>query len=475
MVALHSVVTEDVFWDVMEKLRDAGARYRRNTNRNNHRMKLLTLDALEDEDCRSLLRSSGSDDDVTRSTVATICRNVRERGDVALIEYTRLFDEVELKSLRVDTALIARAFDSITSETRSALETAAENIGKFHAAQSMIEPPVETMPGVLCWRERRAIDAVGLYVPGGNAPLLSTVLMLGVPANLAGCRRIVLVTPPNGAGVADEHVLAAAAVVGVDEVYCVGGAQAIAALAYGTESLARVDKIFGPGNRFVVAAKRHVAADGVAVDLSAGPTELLIIADETADPSVLAADLLAQAEHDADARVTLVTTSARLASSTLEELRRQVSTLPRAGIISQALAGSCTLVVDSIDDALRISNDYGPEHLQLNVRNPSAVARKVTAAGSVFLGPWTPVSAGDYASGTNHTLPTGGAARATSGLSLDDFQTTISFQTITKQGLEALAPTLVTLASEEGLDAHARSVRARLDVSAERYDVSEAT
>ena len=424
-------------------------------------MNLYTLNALEESRYRQLLTRGGADDGATLRAAAEICDAVRAHGDRALLEYTRRFDGVAPASIVVDADDTAHALASITREARAALRAAAGNIERFHAAQRVVEEPVDVAPGVRCWRERRAIDAVGLYVPAGSAPLPSTVLMLGIPAGLAGCRRVALVSPPDPSGRVDRHVLAAAAIAGIDEVYCVGGAQAIAALAFGTESIPRVEKIFGPGNRYVAAAKRHVAAQGVAVDLVAGPSELLVIADESADPVALAADLLAQAEHDADARVSLVTTSHALARSTIDEIDRQLGTRARASTISAALAGSFALVVESLDEAVAFSNAYAPEHLQINVVDPASVARSITAAGSVFLGPWSPVAAGDYASGTNHTLPTGGAARASSGLSLEAFQTTISFQQLTREGLESLAPTLVELATLEGLDAHARSVVTR--------------
>ncbi|MBC8145825.1 MAG: histidinol dehydrogenase, partial [bacterium] len=340
-------------------------------------MKILSLDDLTDTQYRRLIHRGVDDDDATRAMVASICTGVRDGGDEALQRFTEAFDGVTVSCLRVDAREIATARASLDLDELNALRTAADHIAKFHAAQNVIEAPIETVDGVRCWRERRAIGAVGLYVPAGSAPLPSTVLMLGVPARIAGCARIALCSPPDASGHVNRYVLAAAAVVGIDEVYCVGGAQAIAGLAYGTESIERVDKIFGPGNRFVAAAKQFVVGAGVAIDLVAGPSELLVIADETANAALIAADLLSQAEHDRDACVVLVTTSRSLAESTVLEIERQFTRLDRAEITRVAIDNGCVLVVDSLATALRVANEYAPEHLQLNIRDPETAARDV--------------------------------------------------------------------------------------------------
>ncbi len=428
-------------------------------------MRTYRLSELTDAERRELLRRGGVEDQSTTDSVRAIADDVRRRGDAALLELTERFDRVRLERLRVPSDEIREARRQADRNIVDALEVAIANIRRFHAAQDVATGPVETMPGVVCRREARAIDRVGLYVPAGSAPLPSTVLMLGVPARVAGCGRIVLCSPPRADGHVDRLVLAAADLLGIDEVYAVGGAQAIAAMAYGTESVPRVDRIFGPGNRYVAAAKRFVAADpdGAAIDLVAGPSELLIIADATAEPISVAADLLSQAEHDPDSQVVLVTDSPSLAVAAVEEVDRRRASLPRADIVAAALDDSFVLIADSIDDAVAFSNDYAPEHLSINVEEPERVAADIRAAGSVFLGPWAPVTAGDYASGTNHTLPTGGTARAGGGLCLDDFRTWITFQTLSRDGLERLAPTLEALADAEGLEAHRRAVRCRLD------------
>ena len=323
------------------------------------------------------------------------------------------------------------------------------------------------MPGVTCWRERRPIDTVGLYVPAGSAPLPSTVLMLGIPAVLAGCKRIVLCSPPKANGSVDPLVLAAAEMVGISEVFKVGGAQAIAALAYGTESIPKVDKIFGPGNKYVTAAKRFIASDpqGAAIDLLAGPSELLIVADKEAEPGMVAADLLSQAEHDPSSQVVLATDSQELADRVVPELQRLLLDLPRNEIARRALEESYILITSSLEDAIGFSNEYAPEHLIVNARSPERFVPLIRNAGSVFLGPHAPVTAGDYASGTNHTLPTGGTAKWAGGVSVESFQKSMSFQTITEDGLRNLAPSLTTLAEAEGLEGHKRAVTIRLKTS----------
>ncbi len=411
-----------------------------------------------------MVRSAATNPD-TLAIAEAIVADVRGRGDAALVEYSARFDGVVPGSFIVDAPAIDAAMRGLGTATRDALAVAVRNVRAVHAAQRRAEPAVETMPGVVCWREARAIRSVGLYVPAGSAPLLSTVVMLGVPALLAGVPNIVLCTPPTPGGGAHPAILAAAGLVGLRDIRVVGGAQAIAAMAYGTESVPSVEKIFGPGNRWVAAAKQIVAADaeGAAVDVVAGPSELLVIADDSANPEVVAADLAAQAEHDPDAHVVLVTTSAALASAVAEALPRVAASLPRKDIIQQALGQAAILVASSIEQAVAFSNEYAPEHLQLLVRDAERIVPAITCAGSVFVGPTTPVTAGDYASGTNHTLPTGGAARRQGGVALESFQTMISFQRIEPHGLLGLAPALGALARAEGLEGHASAVDVRVE------------
>lgn len=409
------------------------------------------------------LRPSGGSDDPLIA-VQEICLAVRQRGDEALREYGRRFDSIAVGSFRTTKEELEAARATVPGPVMEALRVAAENIRTFHAAQGEIGRRVETMPGVTCWREKRPIETVGLYVPAGSAPLPSTVLMLGIPAVLAGCKRIVLCSPPKANGSVDPLVLAAAEIVGISEMFKVGGAQAIAALAYGTESIPRVDKIFGPGNKYVTAAKRLVSSDpeGAAIDLLAGPSELLIVADKETDPGIVAADLLSQAEHDLSSQVVLVTDSQELADRVVPELQRLLLDLPRNEIARRALEGSYILITSSLEDAIRFSNEYAPEHLIVNARSPERFVPLIRNAGSVFLGPHAPVTAGDYASGTNHTLPTGGTAKWSDGVSVESFQKTMTFQTITKDGLRNLAPSLTTLAEAEGLEGHKRAVTIRL-------------
>ena len=395
--------------------------------------------------------------------VGTICRDVKERGDEALREHSRRFDAAPVGSFPVSSDEIDAARARVSPELLAAIDHAAQNIRTFHAAQLRVENPVETESGVRCWREMRPIETVGLYIPAGSAPLPSTVLMLGIPAQLAGCKRIVLCSPPRSEGEVDAAVLAAASIIGVHEIYRAGGAQAIAAMAYGTESIPKVDKIFGPGSQYVTEAKRLVSSDpgGAAIDLLAGPSELLIIADRTAEPGIIAADLLSQAEHDTQSQVVLLTTDETFAKNILTETGIQVQRLSRKEIVLQALENSFALVVESLDEAVTFSNQYAPEHLIINTRNPENLIAGIQHAGSVFLGSFAPVTAGDYASGTNHTLPTGGTARWMNGVSVESFQKSLTFQTLTPEGLERLTPTLVTLAEAEGLGAHASAVLAR--------------
>ncbi|MFA0036863.1 histidinol dehydrogenase [Vibrio sp. 10N.261.52.A1] len=395
------------------------------------------------------------------ATVSDVIAKVRNEGDAALKELTEKFDRVTPKSIRVSSDEIEEASARLTPEMKQALEQAYSNIAKFHEAQKPQPIKVETQPGVVCEQVTRAINTVGLYIPGGSAPLPSTVLMLGVPAQIAGCRKVVLCSPPP---IADE-ILYVAKLCKIDEVYNVGGGQAVAAMAYGTESVAKVDKIFGPGNAFVTEAKRQVSNDfrGAAIDMPAGPSEVLVIADETADADFIAADLLSQAEHGPDSQVVLVTPSPLIADQVTEAVQKQLKELSRASIAQQALASSLIIIAESITQAIAISNFYGPEHLIVQTKNPRELLTLLDNAGSIFLGDWSPESAGDYASGTNHVLPTYGYTKTYSSLGLADFSKRMTVQELTADGLKGLAPTVVTMAEAEGLDAHKRAVTIRVE------------
>jgi histidinol dehydrogenase len=404
--------------------------------------------------------------------VAAIIDETRRDGDAALLRLAERFDGVKLAALRVPAAEFDAAEDALSFEQRAALRIAIDNVRAFHAAQ--LGPPieVETMPGVVCRRITRPIRAVGLYVPAGSAPLPSTVIMLAVPAALAGCPRRILCTPPQRDARADPAVLTAARYCGVDEVYLAGGAQAVAAMAYGTESIPAVDKIFGPGNAWVTEAKLQVSRDpdGAALDLPAGPSEVLVIADDRADPGFVAADLLSQAEHGPDSQVLLVTTSVALADAVDAAILEQLAELPRNAVVREALAHGRALIAADLDEAFEISNRYAPEHLIVQVPEAEAWLPRIETAGSVFLGDWTPESLGDYCSGTNHVLPTYGYARAWSGLSVADFQLAISVQQASPEGFRLIGPTARTLAELERLDAHALAVRLRLEALARHTD-----
>jgi histidinol dehydrogenase len=396
--------------------------------------------------------------------VAHLIGQVRREGDAALLALTERFDGVRLERLAVTPAEFAAARAQLTVTQIVALERAAANVEKFHAAQQLPPLSLETSPGVRCERISRPILAVGLYVPAGSAPLPSAVIMLAVPARLAGCPERRLCTPPTRDGGAHPAVLVAAQLCGIDTVFKVGGAQAIAALAYGTATIPKVDKIFGPGNAWVTAAKQQVAADpeGAAVDLPAGPSEVLVIADDSARPDFVAADLLAQAEHDPHSQAILVTPDAQLAGAVAAEVQRQMARLSRQAILVKSIGASRCIVVPDLPTAIAVANDYAPEHLLLQIRAPRAALEQIRNAGSIFLGDWSPEPLGDYCSGTNHVLPTYGYARAYSGLSLVDFSKRITVQELTPQGLRDLGPVAATLAHLEGLDAHAAAVERRL-------------
>lgn len=406
-------------------------------------------------------------DDVFRQT-ADIIAAVRAEGDAAVRRLTQQFGGPDLADLVVSPAEFRDARAALTAPQIAALERAVANVTAFHQAQVSAPLAVDTMPGVRCERITRPIDSVGLYVPAGSAPLPSTAIMLAVPARIAGCPARAIASAPGPDGRLHAAVLVAAELCGVERVYKMGGAQAIAALAFGTDTVRKVDKIFGPGNAWVTAAKQIVAADpqGAAIDLPAGPSEVLVIADESADPRFVAADLLAQAEHDVVAQVVLVTPSAKFAELVTSEVARQTAALSRRDIIGQSLAASRCILVGDLAEAIAVSNAYAPEHLIIQTRDPRALLDQVTCAGSVFLGPWSPESIGDYCSGTNHVLPTFGYARSYSGVSLVEFQKRITVQELTADGLRALGPTAVTLSDLEGLDAHGNAVRVRLDALA---------
>ena len=405
--------------------------------------------------------------DSVRVSVAQIVAAVRANGDEALRDFGKLHDRVAISDFAVGVDAFAAAAASIPPELRTAIETAAHRIESCHRA-GMIQPyAFDTDDGVICERILRGIARVGVYVPAGSAPLPSTALMLGVPARLAGCRQVVLCSPPRADGSVDSAVLYAAQVCDITCVFKLGGAQAVGALAYGTASVPKCDKLFGPGNAFVTEAKRQVSMDanGAAIDMPAGPSEVLVIADAGANAAFVAADLLSQAEHGADSQVLLISDHAPFLDAVDAELARQLAPLPRAEIVRKSLAASRAILVDALDDAFAISNAYAPEHLILALREPRRWLENVEVAGSIFLGDFAPEALGDYCSGTNHVLPTGGAARALSGLSVASFQNAISIQSVDRLGIAAIGPTAVTLARAEGLDAHANAVKLRLEAA----------
>jgi len=397
------------------------------------------------------------------STVRNILNRVRKSGDSALKEFTLKFDKSKISVLKVDQSTLESAASQLDEKLKAAIQSAARNIQKFHQAQKRDTLIMDTMPGVTCWRKAVPIEKVGIYIPGGSAPLFSTVLMLGIPAKLAGCQEIVLCTPPDSKGNVHPAILYAAQLVGVTKVFRVGGAQAIAALAYGTESIPKVYKIFGPGNQYVTMAKQHVSQEGVAIDMPAGPSEVLVMADEKADPSFIAADLLSQAEHGADSQVMLVLNGNSSVKQIKAELDKQLAELPRKDIAVKSLEHSRMIVFKNDSDCIRFINEYAPEHLIINTRDPEAFADSIVNAGSVFLGAYSPESAGDYASGTNHTLPTNGYAKAYAGVSLESFMKYITFQKISEKGLQKLGPIVETMAVSENLHGHSNSIRVRLN------------
>lgn len=414
-----------------------------------------------EQQAANLARPAMADSKSLADTVSQIINAIRTKGNSALLDYTKRFDKLEGDNFTLTQADIDQAEERLGDEIKTAITTAYEQVVKFHQAQVQDVIRVETMPGVICEMHTQAIESVGLYIPGGSAPLPSTVIMTAAPAQIAGCSRVVLCSPPP---LADE-ILFAASLCGVTEIYTVGGAQAIAALAYGTETIASVDKIFGPGNSFVTEAKRQVSNDfaGAAIDMPAGPSEVLVIADKDADAGFIAADLLSQAEHGHDSQSILVTPCAKIAAQTAVELEKQLALLSRREIAEKAIAHSVSIVCEDIEQAVEISNRYAPEHLIVQTEDPRALQPKLKNAGSIFLGAWTPESVGDYASGTNHVLPTYGYTRTYSSLGLADFVKRYTVQELSQQGLLNLAPTVTTLADAEGLTAHKRAVTIRLE------------
>lgn len=395
-------------------------------------------------------------------TVRGIINRVRAEGDAAVIEYEATFDKATLTSLAVTEAELEEGVALVSEELKAAISLAKKNIETFHASQRFVGHKVETMEGVICWQKAVGIEKVGLYIPGGTAPLFSTVLMLAVPAKIAGCKEIVLCTPPDKNGKIHPAILFAAQMAGVSKIFKAGGVQAIAAMAYGTESVPKVYKIFGPGNQYVTAAKQLVSLRDVAIDMPAGPSEVEVLADDSANPVFVAADLLSQAEHGVDSQAVLITTSEKLQGDVMKEVERQLAELPRREIAEKSLANSKLILVKDMDEALELTNEYAPEHLIIETENYREIAERVINASSVFLGSFSPESAGDYASGTNHTLPTNGYAKAYSGVSLDSFIRKITFQEIRPEGMKAIGPAIEIMAANEQLDAHKNAVSVRL-------------
>lgn len=415
------------------------------------------------EEWKEILKRPALNTESLNDTVRGILDRVKAEGDKAVLECEATFDKVQLDSLAVTAEEIKEAEGLISEELKAAILLAKENIETFHQAQCFTGKKVETRPGVVCWQKAVGIEKVGLYIPGGTAPLFSTVLMLATPARIAGCKEIVLCTPPNREGKVHPAILFAAQLAGVSKIFKAGGVQAIAAMAYGTESVPKVYKIFGPGNQYVTAAKQLVSLRDVAIDMPAGPSEVEVLADASANPAFVAADLLSQAEHGVDSQAILITTSSNLVEQVLAEVEQQLARLPRKEIAARSLENSKLILVNNMDEAIAMTNEYAPEHLIIETEGYAEVAERITNAGSVFLGSLSPESAGDYASGTNHTLPTNGYAKAYSGVSLDSFIRKITFQEINSQGIQTIGPAIEIMAANEQLDAHKNAVTVRLN------------
>ena len=415
----------------------------------------------EKADWKNILQRPQTDNDTLLDSVATILKDVKQNADNAVKKYCKQFDEADLEDIAVGTDEWETSHE-IPDELKTAIQQAAVNIRKFHEKQISSIEVIETMPGIKCWRKAVAIDKVGLYIPGGSAPLFSTVLMLGIPAQIAGCKQIVLCTPVSNDKKVHPAILYAAQLCGINKIYKVGGVQAIAAMAYGTETIVQVSKIFGPGNRYVTAAKQLVQQQGVAIDMPAGPSEVCILADETANAAFVAADLISQAEHGIDSQVLLISTNELMINEVQAALKKQMELLPRKQIATQALQNSTCILVKDIAEAIAMINEYAPEHLILCCDNAAVVADEITNAGSVFIGNYSPESVGDYASGTNHVLPTNGFAKAYSGVSVDSFTKKITYQQLDYKGLQNISATVIAMAEAEGLQGHANAVKIRL-------------
>lgn len=414
------------------------------------------------EQWEALCQRPAFDNKKLTSKVEAIMSAVKDKGDAALKSFTKEFDGIELEGLRVSEREIKGAEQEVAGDLKAALDIAIHTITKFHKAQVLQSQKIETTRGVKCWQKQVPIDKVGLYVPGGSAPLFSTLLMLGIPATIAGCKEIRICTPPAKNGKVNPVILYLARQLGIDEVYALGGAQAIAALTYGTESIPKVNKIFGPGNQYVTKAKELAQLNGVAIDMPAGPSEVLVIADVSAEASFVAADLLSQAEHGPDSQVVLLSTSKKIAEAVEQELEKQLALLPRQEIGRKALTNSLSIVLNTLAACVEFSNEYAPEHLIINCQQAEQIAESITNAGSVFIGEYSCESAGDYASGTNHTLPTNGFAKNYSGVGLQSFCKTITFQELSDKGLKSIGPAVEIMAAAEGLDAHKNAVSIRL-------------
>lgn len=424
-------------------------------------MKVICYPAKEEWD--ELVKRPHLDVSELNATVEGVLNDVKNHGDSAVIRYEEKFDYAHLDSLSVSDAEMEEAESLVSLELKHALELAHHNISSFHQSQQFHGEKVETVSGVTCWQKSVAIEKVGLYIPGGTAPLFSTVLMLATPAKIAGCKEIVLCTPPNREGKVNPAILMAAKIAGVSKIFKIGGVQAIGAMAYGTESVPKVYKIFGPGNQYVMAAKQHVSLHDVAIDMPAGPSEVCVIADETSNPVFVAADLLSQAEHGVDSQVFLISTSEEMIEKVKDEVEKQLEQLPRKEMADKSLDNSKLVLVKDYDEAIELSNTYAPEHLIIATRNYDELAEKVVNAGSVFLGQYACESAGDYASGTNHTLPTHGYALAYNGVNLDSYNRKITFQHLTDEGIRSIGNAVVVMAENEQLEAHANAMRVRVD------------
>ncbi len=415
------------------------------------------------KDWFDLTKRPSADVNALNNSVNKVFTDIIKNGDSALKKYSLFFDKVSLSKFKITEKEINNSSNKIHVKLKKAIQLAKSNIEKFHASQKEQNNIIETMKGVSCWRESRAIEKVGIYIPGGTAPLFSTVLMLGIPSKLAGCKEIILCSPPNKDGKISPIILYTASVVGIKNIFCIGGIQAIGAMTFGTKSIPKVDKIFGPGNQYVTAAKQKAQNYGVAIDLPAGPSEVLIIADKTCIPSFVAADLLSQAEHGSDSQVILLTDNVKISQKIFEEINKQLKELPRKGIVEKALKNSKSIILKSIKECIEFSNLYAPEHLILAMKNARRFIPEINSAGSVFIGNFSCESAGDYASGTNHTLPTNGFARNYSGVSLDSFIKKITFQHLSKKGIQNIGPAIEIMAEAEQLIAHKNAVTLRLE------------